>query len=62
MFSFRRMLLADFVQMFFAHRAAELRIVQQQIGQFAALLNQVQLGHAFGLAFEFGGRNAEQLG
>jgi hypothetical protein len=42
-------------------REWKLRIVQEQIRKFGALLNQVQLRHALGLALEFLHRNAEQL-
>jgi hypothetical protein len=35
--------------------------MQEKIRELGALLNQVQLGHALGLAFEFLNRNAKQL-
>ena len=58
---FQADVLADFVQMLFAHLLAKLGIVQKQIGQLRALLHQVQLGHALRLAFEFRSRNAHQF-
>ena len=39
----------------------KLRIMQQQVGQLRPLLHQVEFGHAFRLALEFLGRNANQL-
>src|SRR5690242_17534229 len=41
---------------------AELGIVQQQVGELTALLNEVQLGHPVRLALELAGRDAEYLG
>ena len=43
------------------HPRTKLRIMQQQIRKLGALLNQVQLRHALGLALEFLHRNAQQL-
>jgi hypothetical protein len=48
-------------QVLTANPAAELRIVQQQIGELRSLLNQAQLGHAAGLAVEFLYRDIQQL-
>jgi hypothetical protein len=42
--------------------AFELRIVEQQVSELRALLPQVDLGHAFGFAFELRGGNADQFG
>src|SRR5579864_3120789 len=53
--------LAHFPQVFGTHAVVKLRIVQQQVSQFSSLLHEVELGHALGLAFEFFGRDAEQL-
>ncbi len=53
--------LAGLVQVLGPDLAAELGIVQQQIGQLAALLNEIQLGHPGDLAFVLAGRNANQL-
>ena len=54
--------LAHLAQMFFPDFSFELRIVQQQVGEFRALLHQVDLGHPLGLALELLGRNADQFG
>ena len=48
--------------MFFPHFGFELRVVKQKVGEFRTLLDQVDLRHAFGFAFELGGGNADQLG
>ena len=58
---FQANVLADFVEMLFAHSAAKLGIVQKQVGQLRALLHQVQLGHALRLTFKFRSRNAHQF-
>ena len=54
--------LAGLVQMFAAHARAEFGIVQQQVGELASLLHQVQLSHPGGLTLEFAGGNPQQLG
>ena len=53
---------ADLAEMFFANFGLELGIMQQQVGQFRALLHQVDLGHPLGFAFEVLGGNADQFG
>ena len=35
--------------------------MQEQVGQLRPLLYQIEFGHAFRLALEFLGRNADQL-
>ncbi len=52
---------SNLVKMLLPHLRFELRIVEQQIGEFRSLLHQVNLGHAFGFAFEFCRRNTDQL-
>ena len=47
--------------MFFANFGVEFRIVQQQIGEFRALLHKVQLRHPLSFALEFLSRNPDQL-
>jgi len=47
--------------MILAYAGTELWIVQQQVGQFRALLDEVQLGHSFDLALKFFQRDADQL-
>ena len=54
--------LAHLAQMFLADLRLELRIVQQQVGEFRSLLHQVDLGHSLGLALELLGGNADQFG
>ena len=53
--------LPNFIKMLFAHPAAKLGIMQQQVGEFGALLHQIQFRHAFGLAFELRRRNPDQF-
>ncbi len=50
---------ADLVKMFLSNFRFEFGIVEQEIGEFGSLLHQVDLGHAFGFAFELGGGNAD---
>lgn len=52
--------LADLVQVL-AAATAELRIVQQQVGELRSLLHQVEVRHASRFALEFLGGNAEQF-
>src|ERR1700683_514083 len=54
--------LAYLVKMFLAHLGFELRVVEKQVGEFGSLLDQVNLRHAFGFAFELRGGDADQLG
>ena len=54
--------LAGLVEVLGTHFRAEFGIVQQQIGELAALLDEVQLGHSRGLALELRLGNAQQLG
>src|ERR1019366_6953339 len=54
--------LARLVQMLRTDLGAKLGVVQQQVGEFAALLHQVQLRHPGGLAFEFCFGDTQQLG
>ena len=53
--------LAGFVEVFFAHTAVKLGIVQQQISQLRALLDQIQAGHTERFAFEFSRRDAQHF-
>src|SRR5271166_6203688 len=53
--------LACYIKVLRTDFRAELWIVQQQIGEFAALLDEVQFGHARGLALEFRLRNSQQV-
>src|ERR1700678_925389 len=53
--------LARLDQVFTTNARMKFRIVQEQVRKFGALLDQVQLGHTFGLALELLNRNAEQL-
>ena len=54
--------LAHLAQMFLSDFGFELRIMQQQVGEFRALLHQVDLRHALGFALEVLGGNANQFG
>ena len=53
--------LARLIKVLRAH-LAKFGIVQQQVGEFAALLDEVQLGHARRLALELRLRNPEDIG
>src|SRR5262249_24611144 len=53
--------LAHLIKMLLAYTAAKFRVVQQQVGQLGALLDQIKLGHALGLALKLFGRNTNQL-
>ncbi|HXT72991.1 MAG TPA: hypothetical protein VN785_03985 [Candidatus Angelobacter sp.] len=53
--------LADLIEMLAANSRTELGIMQQQVGQLGALLNQIEFRHACRLAFELRRGNAQQL-
>lgn len=52
---------ADLIEMLLADSRAELRIVQQQVGEFGPLLDQIEFRHASRFAFELRRRNPQQL-
>ena len=54
--------LAHFMEMLFAHFVFELGIVKQKVSELRSLLDQIDLGHPLGFAFELLGRNADQFG
>ena len=47
--------------MLWTNPVVKLRIVQQQVREFASLLHQVQARHALSLALEFLGRDAQKF-
>ena len=59
---FETNLFSDLNQVFFADAGTEVGIMEKQIGEFGALLDQIELGHALGLALEFRGGNADDFG
>ena len=54
--------LAGFIQMLGAHLGPEFGVVQQQIGELAPLLHQIEFSHPGGLALELAGGDPKQLG
>src|ERR1700686_762198 len=53
--------LAYLAKMFFPNLLLELRIMQQQVGEFSPLLHQVDLRHSLRLALELFRRNADEF-
>ena len=52
---------AGLIQMILAHARPELRIVQEQVCQFRALLDEVERGHSLDLALKLFQGNPHQL-
>lgn len=44
-----------------ADARAKFGIVEEKIGEFGALLDEIEFGHAFGFAFEFGGGDSDDF-
>jgi len=55
-------LFADLNEMFLADAGTQVGIMKEEIGEFGTLLDQIELGHAFGFAFEFFGGDADDFG
>src|SRR5262249_26183960 len=54
--------LADLVQMLLANARLEFWIMQQQVCELCALLNEIKSRHPGGLSLELGSRNSHELG
>src|SRR5271154_5162056 len=48
-------------QVFLAHPRTEVRIVEQEVSEFGALLDQIYFGHSGGFALELLGRDSHDL-
>ena len=48
--------------MFFADAGLEFGIMEQEVGELSALLDEVEAGHAGSFALEFSRRNADEFG